>query len=106
MFDRPATFAIVILTSFLVTVANRVVHRRYGVIDPRVRYCKWSGGSSPSKSGSGSVNTTKGGTLYYLTKRPVEHWDPQRVYLGRDLADATRAHGGQQAGAGPGHRHR
>jgi peptide/nickel transport system substrate-binding protein len=48
------------------------------------------GGSSPTSSGSGSVSTTKGGTLYYLTKRPVEHWDPQRLYLGRDLGDATR----------------
>jgi len=45
---------------------------------------------SASNSSTGSLNTTKGGTLYYLTKRPVEHWDPQRTYIGRDLADASR----------------
>ena len=45
---------------------------------------------SGSASGSSAVNTKTGGTLYYLTKRPVEHWDPQRMYIGRDLADASR----------------
>ena len=32
-----------------------------------------------------------GGTLYYLTgPRLVEHWDPQRIYIGRDLSNANR----------------
>jgi len=48
---------------------------------------KKGGGASTS---SGAANTKAGGTLYYLTKRPVEHWDPQRTYIGRDLADASR----------------
>ena len=30
---------------------------------------------------------SSGGTIYYLTKRPAEHLDPQRTYIGRDLAD-------------------
>jgi peptide/nickel transport system permease protein len=38
VFDLPVTFAIVILTSFFVIVANLVVDLLYGVIDPRVRY--------------------------------------------------------------------
>jgi len=38
VFDLPVTFAIVILTSFFVIVANLVVDLFYGVIDPRVRY--------------------------------------------------------------------
>jgi peptide/nickel transport system substrate-binding protein len=48
-----------------------------------------SGGSSSSKNNSGS-NAKAGGTLYYLTKRPLEHWDPQRTYIGRDLYDEAR----------------
>ena len=32
-----------------------------------------------------------GGTLYYLTgPRLVEHWDPQRMYIGRDLSTPNR----------------
>ena len=32
-----------------------------------------------------------GGTLHYLTgPRLVEHWDPQRMYIGRDLSNANR----------------
>ena len=51
-----------------------------------------SGTTAPSggSSSSGSASATKGGTLYYLTKRPTEHWDPQRTYIGRDLANANR----------------
>ena len=49
------------------------------------------GGGSSSNNGNGSqAATKKGGTLYYLTQRPTEHWDPQRTYIGRDLADASR----------------
>jgi peptide/nickel transport system substrate-binding protein len=47
-------------------------------------------GSASSSSGSSAANTKKGGTIYYLTKRNVEHWDPQRTYIGRDLTDASR----------------
>ena len=48
-----------------------------------------------SSSGGGSKSSTKksdktGGTIYALTKRSVEHWDPQRVYIGRDIAYASR----------------
>jgi peptide/nickel transport system substrate-binding protein len=42
------------------------------------------GGSSDSSASSG------GGTIYYLTKRPAEHLDPQRIYIGRDLVDMNR----------------
>ncbi len=40
----------------------------------------------------GGGGATGGGTktLYYLTFRPTEHWDPQRMYIGRDLADSSR----------------
>jgi peptide/nickel transport system substrate-binding protein len=51
---------------------------------------KNGGGNASSSGPTGAANTKAGGTLYYLTKRPVEHWDPQRTYLGRDLADASR----------------
>lgn len=51
-----------------------------------------SGTTAPSggSSSSGSASAAKGGTLYYLTKRPTEHWDPQRTYIGRDLANSNR----------------
>ncbi|SDJ01312.1 peptide/nickel transport system substrate-binding protein [Frankineae bacterium MT45] len=46
--------------------------------------------SSSSSSGSSATSAKTGGTVYYLTKRNVEHWDPQRMYIGRDLTDASR----------------
>jgi peptide/nickel transport system substrate-binding protein len=46
------------------------------------------GGSSDEPKSDG--NGASGGTLYYLTKRPTEHLDPQRTYIGRDLADENR----------------
>jgi peptide/nickel transport system substrate-binding protein len=45
---------------------------------------------SPSNSSSAPASNKAGGTVYYLTKRSVEHCDPQRMYVGRDLADASR----------------
>lgn len=50
-----------------------------------VAACSSGGGSKASKK-----SVKKGGTVYYLTKRSVEHWDPQRTYVGRDLADMSR----------------
>ena len=47
--------------------------------------------SKSGGSGSGPTTTKPGGTLYYTTgTRNVEHWDPQRTYIGRDLATETR----------------
>ena len=45
------------------------------------------GSNSDTKA---KTSDAKGGTLYYLTKRPAEHLDPQRMYIGRDLADMNR----------------
>jgi len=63
-----------------------------------VAACSSSGNGGGGKSSSGGTtssstqaNVAKGGTLYYSTgTRNVEHWDPQRMYIGRDLANATR----------------
>jgi peptide/nickel transport system substrate-binding protein len=57
-----------------------------------VAACSSSGNGSTGakKSSSGPTSTKTGGTIYYTTKRPVEHWDPQRVYIGRDIADSSR----------------
>ncbi len=55
-----------------------------------------SGTTAPSKGAGGSSGSSasaagqKGGTLYYLTKRPAEHLDPQRTYIGRDLVNENR----------------
>ncbi len=49
------------------------------------------GGSSSGDNGSdNSASSSKGGTLYYMYETPTEHWDPQRVYTGVDMADAGR----------------
>jgi peptide/nickel transport system substrate-binding protein len=48
------------------------------------------GGSSSSSDKKGATSSAKGGTVYYLTKRPSEHLDPQRTYIGRDLVDMNR----------------
>src|ERR1019366_3877183 len=43
------------------------------------------GGASTTAGGTNGASGAKaGGTLYYLTKRPAEHLDPQRTYIGRD----------------------
>lgn len=48
------------------------------------------GGGSSDDKGSSNEGGGKGGTLYYLSKRPAEHLDPQRMYIGRDIADMGR----------------
>lgn len=48
------------------------------------------GGGSTSDNNNAGKKGVKGGTLYYLTNRPTEHLDPQRVYIGRDIADLNR----------------
>jgi peptide/nickel transport system substrate-binding protein len=49
------------------------------------------GGDEPKAGGDKAAEGTKGGTLYYVTgPRLVEHWDPQRMYIGRDLTNASR----------------
>jgi len=49
-------------------------------------------GCGGDDGGGGSTKDVEaGGTLFYLTgPRLVEHWDPQRIYIGRDLSNANR----------------
>jgi len=49
------------------------------------------GGGSTGGGGSSTAEGTQGGTLYYLSgQRSVEHLDPQRMYIGRDLLNMNR----------------
>src|SRR4249919_1846037 len=50
------------------------------------------GGSASASGGAGSsaASAKTGGTIYEITKRPVEHWDPQRLYIGSQITFATR----------------
>jgi len=48
------------------------------------------GSNSSDSSDNASSGGTKGGTLQYLTQRPTEHLDPQRVYIGRDITNLNR----------------
>jgi len=54
--------------------------------------CGGDGGDSEGdKSGSGSGAGAKGGTaIFYNGVRNTEHWDPQRMYIGRDLNNSGR----------------
>ncbi len=48
-------------------------------------------GASTTASPAGPSSSKTGGTIYYSDgTRDVEHWDPQRVYIGRDIADESR----------------
>lgn len=56
-----------------------------------VSACSSGGGGSdePPATGAGA-GAQKGGTLYWLTRRPAEHMDPQRTYIGRDIFNQQR----------------
>ncbi len=47
-----------------------------------------TGGTTPGSGAAGGAQ--KGGTIYWLTKRPAEHMDPQRTYIGRDIFNQQR----------------
>src|SRR4051794_32823961 len=52
-----------------------------------------SGGGSGGSGASGSTSAegTSGGTaVFYNGVRNTEHWDPQRMYIGRDLNNSGR----------------
>src|SRR6478735_3393403 len=52
------------------------------------------GGDSDGNSGSPSSGETSageaGGTLNYFIYQPIEHVDPQRIYVGRDITNFSR----------------
>jgi len=48
------------------------------------------GGSTNGSDNNADAEGQKGGTLNYLPFRPTEHLDPQRMYIGRDLANMSR----------------
>jgi len=52
--------------------------------------CGSSGGSGSNGGSSSTAKASKGGTLTYYIRDALEHTDPQRVYLGRDLSNLNR----------------
>lgn len=49
------------------------------------------GGSSDDNKGSSGGPAEKGGeAVFFVGPRVVEHWDPQRMYIGRDLNNSGR----------------
>ncbi len=48
------------------------------------------GGDGGDDGDAGSQTASKGGTLTYLLEDPIEHTDPQRIYVGRDLSNFSR----------------
>jgi peptide/nickel transport system substrate-binding protein len=52
--------------------------------------CGGDDGDDPGE-GPNTGAAEAGGTLFYVSgPRLVEHWDPQRMYIGRDLSNANR----------------
>ncbi|WP_068399989.1 ABC transporter substrate-binding protein [Kribbia dieselivorans] len=47
-------------------------------------------GNNNGDTGATGGAATAGGDLLYLTKRPAEHLDPQRMYIGRDIFTTGR----------------
>jgi peptide/nickel transport system substrate-binding protein len=48
-------------------------------------------GGDDGGGGGSQKEAEPGGTLYYVSgPRLVEHWDPQRIYIGRDMYNANR----------------
>lgn len=45
-----------------------------------------SGGDDDETTGEAS----KGGTLYFKNDTPIDHWDPQRTYVGTDISKQSR----------------
>ncbi|KQW43051.1 ABC transporter substrate-binding protein [Nocardioides sp. Root1257] len=52
--------------------------------------CGGSDSSSDGKAGGGPTSSATGGTLNYLIFAPIEHVDPQRIYVGRDITNFSR----------------
>jgi peptide/nickel transport system substrate-binding protein len=61
-----------------------------GVVALAAAACGGGSSNTPAASGGSAAAAKSGGTLYYLTKRSAEHLDPQRTYIGRDIANESR----------------
>ncbi|MCW2757433.1 MAG: extracellular solute-binding protein family 5, partial [Nocardioidaceae bacterium] len=48
------------------------------------------GGGGGSSSSGDTAKASAGGTLYYYIFKPIEHVDPQRIYVGRDISNFSR----------------
>ena len=48
------------------------------------------GGSSSGGNDNGAKAGSKGGTLTYYIQSALDHTDPQRIYLGREISNMTR----------------
>lgn len=49
-----------------------------------------SGSGSNDNAGDAAKSGAAGGTLYYYINKPVEHVDPQRIYVGRDISNFSK----------------
>jgi peptide/nickel transport system substrate-binding protein len=48
------------------------------------------GGNSDDDENNSPGSSAKGGTLFYKGEDPIDHWDPQRTYVGTDIAKQSR----------------
>jgi peptide/nickel transport system substrate-binding protein len=61
-----------------------------GVLALTAAACGGGSTTATSTSGGTAAAGAKGGTLYYLTKRSMEHFDPQRTYIGVHISNEAR----------------
>jgi peptide/nickel transport system substrate-binding protein len=48
------------------------------------------GGSTDNDNDTSNTSDATGGTLNYLVYKPIDHLDPQRVYVGQDITNLSR----------------
>lgn len=48
------------------------------------------GGDDDGDNPESGAKSEKGGTLFYKIEDPMEHTDPQRIYVGRDISNTSR----------------
>jgi len=48
------------------------------------------GGSDDGDGGGSGEPAAEGGTLYFVNEDPIDHWDPQRTYVGTDISKQSR----------------
>jgi peptide/nickel transport system substrate-binding protein len=68
---------------------KRILAMTAGALLASTALAACGGGGDDGDSGSGG-KAEKGGTLYFKNDTPIDHWDPQRTYVGTDISKQSR----------------
>jgi peptide/nickel transport system substrate-binding protein len=61
-----------------------------GVLAGSLAACGGGDDDNSGGGGSGNSSSAKGGTLFFREEDPIDHWDPQRTYVGTDISKESR----------------